>query len=71
MRYEDLRRERGIGSLWLRLRLAGTRPVLRRSDRSAGDLTHLSEHQLKDIGLERRDLPGLHRASVPYWRICG
>ena len=66
MRYEDLRRERGIGSLWLRLRLARTRPVLKRSDAPVGDLTLLSESQLKDIGLERHDLPG---ESVSYWRI--
>ncbi len=68
MRYEDLRRERGIGSLWLRLRLARARPVSRQSERPTGDLTSLSDRQLKDIGLERHDLPG---ESMSYWRIRG
>jgi hypothetical protein len=63
MRYEDVRRLRGVEGFWLRLRLmfrqaAGGRPRL-----PFGDISRLSEHELRDIGLT-----GFERAS-DWWRF--
>jgi hypothetical protein len=62
---------RGIGSLWLwlRLRLARALPVPKGSDGPDDSLTSLSNWLLKDIGLEKRDLLDPQGESVPYWRI--
>ena len=65
MRYQDLRRPRGIESLWLRLRFALSRPRPRRAAPAIGDLSRLSDHQLDDIGLKRRHEP----PTVLSWRI--
>jgi len=50
MRYEETRRMRGIGSVWLRLKL-----WLRRAPRQTKpviwDLGALSDHERRDIGL--------------------
>jgi uncharacterized protein YjiS (DUF1127 family) len=54
MRYDDARRERGAESFWLRLRgrlLSRPRPA-----RSGLRVEHMSDHQLADIGLSRRDV---------------
>ncbi len=66
MRYQDLRRPRGIESLWLRLRLAFARFAPGPSRRTIGNLSALSDRQLEDIGLERSALPG---ESASFWRI--
>ncbi|HEX2553242.1 MAG TPA: DUF1127 domain-containing protein [Microvirga sp.] len=63
MRYQELRRPRGIESLWLRLRFAFARS--RDGQPAAGDLSRLSDRQLEDIGLTRHDRP----ASAAFWRI--
>jgi hypothetical protein len=69
MRHEDLRRPRGIESLWLRLRLAASilfppRPC------SGADPLHLSDHLLRDVGLERaRDAREV--AFRPHWADDG
>ncbi len=65
-----VRRDRGISSLWLRLRLglARARSVLKGPD---GRLTSLSDWQIKDLGLQGHGLPGLQGKSVSYWRDCG
>lgn len=65
MRYQDLRRPRGIESLWLRLRFALSHPLPRRTGPMIGDLSRLSDHQLDDIGLKRRQEP----STVSFWRI--
>jgi len=65
MRYEEARLNRGAVSLLLRLRLwLAPGPTARRQP--FADLSGLSEHQLKDIGLTshstgRRPLPGFDR----------
>ena len=62
MRYQDLRRPRGIESLWLNLRLRMThrrRPPL-------ADVASLSDHQLRDIGLEPQEDP---TETVVFWRL--
>jgi uncharacterized protein YjiS (DUF1127 family) len=54
MRYDDARRERGAESFWLRLRvwlLSRRRPA-----RPGLRVEHMSDHQLADIGLSRRDV---------------
>jgi hypothetical protein len=53
MRYEDARRLRGTESFWLRLKLwfRSARP---RSEPIIGDLSHLSDHERRDIGLPER-----------------
>jgi uncharacterized protein YjiS (DUF1127 family) len=63
MRYQELRRPRGIESLWLRLRLAVSRPGAARA--AAGDLSHLSDRLLADIGVSRRE----SASTVAFWRI--
>ena len=50
MRYEETRRLRGIESAWLRLKL-WLRPALLRNDPVVSDLSHLSDHERRDIGL--------------------
>jgi hypothetical protein len=50
MRYEDTRRLRGIGSAWLRLKL-WLRPALPPTGPSISDLSYLSDHERRDIGL--------------------
>ncbi len=67
MRHQDLRRPRGIERLWLRLRLTLTRARPRLGDPVIGDLSRLSDCQLRDIGLERREAA----STVSFWRIDG
>ena len=50
MRYEDARRLRGTGSFWLRLRL-WLHPHPRRGSTPIHNLSHLSDHERRDIGL--------------------
>ena len=50
MRYEDARRLRGVESAWLRLKL-WFRPVLPRKGPVITDLSALSDHERRDIGL--------------------
>ena len=50
MRYEETRRLRGIESAWLRLKLR-LRPAFLRTDTAIPDLSHLSDHERRDIGL--------------------
>ena len=50
MRYEETRRLRGIESVWLRLKLR-LRPALLRNDTVVSDLSQLSDHERRDIGL--------------------
>ena len=50
MRYEETRRLRGIESAWLRLKLR-LRPDCLRTDTAISDLSHLSDHERRDIGL--------------------
>lgn len=61
MRYEDVRRASGVEGFWLRLRLrwlaTGRREVPR------GDVSHLSDHQLRDIGMIGFERP------MDWWRF--
>jgi hypothetical protein len=50
MRYEDARRLRGVESAWLQVKL-WFRPVFRRRAPIISDLSHLSDHERRDIGL--------------------
>jgi hypothetical protein len=50
MRYEETRRLRGIEGAWLRLKL-WLRPAFPRNDATISDLSHLSDHERRDIGL--------------------
>jgi hypothetical protein len=50
MRYEETRRLRGIEGAWLRLKF-WFRPALLRNDSIVSDLSHLSDHERRDIGL--------------------
>ena len=50
MRYVEPRRMRGVESAWLRLKL-WLRPAPARRRQSIGDLSHLSDHERRDIGL--------------------
>lgn len=50
MRYEETRRLRGIESAWLRLKF-WLLPDPLRSDTVISDLSHLSDHERRDIGL--------------------
>ena len=50
MRYEETRRLRGIESAWLRLKLR-LRPALPRNDHIVSDLSRLSDHERREIGL--------------------
>ena len=50
MRYEETRRLRGIEGAWLRLML-WLRPALLRGDAVVSDLSQLSDHERRDIGL--------------------
>lgn len=50
MRYEDVRRLRGVESFWFRLRL-WLQPAPRRVAPLIKDLSHLSDHERRDIGL--------------------
>jgi uncharacterized protein YjiS (DUF1127 family) len=49
MRYEDARRSRGVESVWLRLKLWFS--STRSHRRSLADLSRLSDHERRDIGL--------------------
>ena len=64
MRYQDLRRPRGAGALWLELRLLLSRSVAGRAP--MGRVDSLSDHQLRDIGLDPRSVDD---EPVPLWRI--
>jgi len=50
MRYEEPRRTRGVENAWLRLKLWFL-PAPVRSGQILGDLSHLSDHERRDIGL--------------------
>jgi hypothetical protein len=50
MRYEESRRLRGVGSAWLRVKLWFRPSVLRRRP-VMSDLSRLSDHERRDIGL--------------------
>jgi hypothetical protein len=51
MKHDDLRRLRGVDGAWLRLKLwLGGGPLTRRP--VIANLSHLSEHDRRDIGLE-------------------
>jgi hypothetical protein len=50
MRYEETRRLRGIENAWLCLKL-WLNPALLRNDSVVSDLSHLSDHERRDIGL--------------------
>jgi hypothetical protein len=50
MRYEETRRLRSIENVWLRLKL-WLRPALLRNDSVISDLSNLSDHERRDIGL--------------------
>jgi len=50
MRYEDARRSRGVGSVWPRLQL-WLRSFHLRPQGPTNDLSHLSDHERRDIGL--------------------
>jgi|GEM_PF-2920469 hypothetical protein len=50
MRYEDARRLRGTESFWVRLRL-WLQPDPRRENPPISNLSHLSDHERRDIGL--------------------
>jgi uncharacterized protein YjiS (DUF1127 family) len=50
MRYEDARRLRGVESAWLNVKL-WFRPIFRRKRPTISDLSHLSDHERRDIGL--------------------
>jgi hypothetical protein len=50
MRYEETRRLRGIENAWLRLKL-WLHPALLREDSIVTYLSHLSDHERRDIGL--------------------
>ncbi len=50
MRYEDARRLRGVESVWLRLEM-WLRSFRLRPRRPTADLSHLSDHERRDIGL--------------------
>ena len=65
MRYQELRRPRGVESLWPRLRLALSRPLPGDASAVVGDLSRLSDRQLADIGLARSE----DAATVAFWRI--
>jgi hypothetical protein len=55
MRYEDARRLSGVESAWLRLKLWFS-PAFRSRPPLIGNLSHLSDHERRDIGL-----PEVHR----------
>ena len=50
MRYEETRRSRGIEGAWLRLKF-WLHPGLLKADTTISDLSHLSDHERRDIGL--------------------
>lgn len=50
MRYEDARRLRGAESFWLYLKLL-FHPTSRRSGPLVHNLSHLSDYEMRDIGL--------------------
>lgn len=50
MRYEDARRLRGVESVWLRLRM-WLQARRARSRFPVANLSHLSDHDRRDIGL--------------------
>jgi hypothetical protein len=50
MRYEDARRLRGVESVWLRVKL-WFRPIFQRKGPIISDLSQLSDHERRDIGL--------------------
>jgi hypothetical protein len=64
MRYQDLRRPRGAGEFWLRVRLWLARPVSWRAP--VGRIESLSDHQLRDLGLDPRSTDG---DQVSFWRL--
>jgi hypothetical protein len=54
MRYGDVRRVRGVESLWFRLAM-WLRPAHRHMQPPLiGDFSHLSDHDRRDIGLPER-----------------
>ena len=50
MRYEDARRLSGVESAWTRLKF-WLRPGFPQADPTVSDLSHLSDHERRDIGL--------------------
>lgn len=51
MKYDDVRRARGVDGVWLRLKFWLNRePTPRRP--IIANLSHLSDHQRRDIGLD-------------------
>ena len=50
MRYEDIRRLRGVDHVWWRVKL-WLRPSVRPRLSAWADLAHLSDHERRDIGL--------------------
>jgi len=50
MKHEDVRRLRGVDSVWLRLKL-WLHPAPRKDKPMITDLSHLNEHDRRDIGL--------------------
>jgi hypothetical protein len=62
MRHQDLRRPRGVESLWLLLKLGLVRSLAQRPCRGP-DISHLSDHLLQDVGLERH-ADGLGQTSL-------
>ena len=50
MRYEDARRLSGVESAWMRVKF-WFRPVFPQAGPVISDLSHLSDHERRDIGL--------------------
>jgi len=50
MRYEDARRLRSVESVWLHVKL-WFRPVFQRKGPIISDLSQLSDHERRDVGL--------------------
>ncbi len=65
MRYDDARPLRGTGSLLLELRLLWARLRPRRRGSPYGNLSALSDHQLRDIGLTREEAEAGRRRRTP------
>lgn len=55
MRYDDARLSRETESVWLKLRLLWTRTVPKLRAFPYADLSALSDHELEDIGITRRE----------------
>ncbi len=65
MRYDDARPLRGKESLWLELRLLWARLGSQRRASPYGDLSALSDHQLRDIGLTREEAEVGRKRGTP------